>query len=112
VSNPHGLELFVFHAVCSLFATPLSIPVAYAATFRSQLSEVTGPSNRRPVGFYRGCGGELGDLADVLHLVLGLTTTVVVLVGGWSHPPPLGAQPSIGSILRENPYASAVHAAA
>jgi FlaA1/EpsC-like NDP-sugar epimerase len=84
--------LFIFHAVVFAAAYAFSyllrfdflIPSDYVATFKSSLPVVIGVQLLIGVffGFYRGWWRYVG-MADVLRLVLGLTTATALLVALW-----------------------------
>src|SRR6266576_2661852 len=84
--------LFLFHAVVFAAAYAFSylvrfeftIPSDYAATFKSSLVVVVGVQLLAGLffGFYRGWWRYVG-IADVVRLVLGLSTATALLVGFW-----------------------------
>jgi FlaA1/EpsC-like NDP-sugar epimerase len=96
------LVLFVFHAAvfagCYAFAWLLrfefTVPAEYIETFKFSFPVVIGVQLIIGVffGFYRGWWRYVG-MADVVRLVIGLTTGLVVLVGGWYVGDLLGLNP-------------------
>ena len=84
--------LFLFHAavftaaylLAWLLRFDFAIPAEFALTFRSSLTVIVGIQLLVGAlfGFYRGWWRYVG-MADVVRLVFGLTTALVVLVLGW-----------------------------
>ena len=94
--------LFLFHLVvfsaCYAFAWLLrfefAIPIDYVETFKWSFPVVVGVQLLIGMlfGFYRGWWRYVG-IADVVRLVLGLTTALVALIAGWYVGELLGVNP-------------------
>jgi FlaA1/EpsC-like NDP-sugar epimerase len=80
----HGVVFTAAYLLAWLLRFDFAIPPEFAVTFRSSLTVIVGIQLLVGVlfGFYRGWWRYVG-MADVVRLVFGLTTALVVLVLGW-----------------------------